>query len=333
KTHRSPFPACNVRRRHEPVATDSVVMDTPAIDSGVTWAQIFIGRHSLVVDVYGMKSKAHFVNTLLDNIRQRGAMDILLSDGDTVEISQRVRDVLRHLFIQDWQSTPYFQKQNFAERRWRDIKRLANWLMGYKGVPDDCWLLALEYVADVMNVTAVESLNWRTPIERLTGQTPDTSIIMLFVFYDEVYFTQDTKPSFPSGTPERKGRMVGFSKNVGHAITYKVLTPDTRKILHRCLIRRTDKPNRKIDPDPPTPYKTVIQSASDAFVPEGSDSLPALPTFTPFDNDSLYEHAEHERLMPPAQHGECNPGERNPNSDIDIPELRPRRHDDYGVVH
>jgi hypothetical protein len=203
KTHRSPFPACNVRRRNEDVATDTVYMDTPAIGTGgVKYAQIFVGRKSLVVDVYGMKTSAQFVNTLLDNIRQRGAMDRLISDGAALEISQRVLDVLRHLMIGSWQSEPYFQQQNFAERRWRDIKRLTNWIMGYKGVPADCWLLALEYVADVMNLTAVESLHWRTPLECLTGQTPDVSIVLLFTFYDEIYYPRHEK-SMPSNQVRR----------------------------------------------------------------------------------------------------------------------------------
>jgi hypothetical protein len=43
---RSKFPACNVKRRNEPVATDMVFNDTPAVDSGVTAAQIFVGQES-----------------------------------------------------------------------------------------------------------------------------------------------------------------------------------------------------------------------------------------------------------------------------------------------
>jgi hypothetical protein len=50
---KSRFPACNVRRRNEAVATDTVFSDTPA--SGVKAAQIFIGRTSLLADVYGLK--------------------------------------------------------------------------------------------------------------------------------------------------------------------------------------------------------------------------------------------------------------------------------------
>ena len=195
--------------------------------------------------------------------------------------------------------------------------------MGYKGVPADCWLLALEYVADVMNLTAVESLNWRTPLECLTGQTPDSSILMLFVFFDRVYYTPNGKVSFPSGTTEEIGHMVGFSKNVGHAMTYKVLTDDTRKVLHKCIIRCTDEPNRHLDPDPPTQYPEVIHSLSDASVPEGSDILPTLPTLPEIDSDAIYEAADRERLQSSKNHGEQENGELD-----DLPNLAPRSNND-----
>ena len=49
-------PALNIPRRHEPVATDTVFSDTPAVDSGVKQAQVFVGRDPLGVDAYPMKS-------------------------------------------------------------------------------------------------------------------------------------------------------------------------------------------------------------------------------------------------------------------------------------
>ena len=52
RTHlKSRFPALNVRRRNEPVATDTVWADEPAIDDGSTAAQIFVGRTMYVTDV------------------------------------------------------------------------------------------------------------------------------------------------------------------------------------------------------------------------------------------------------------------------------------------
>ena len=38
--------------RSEEVATDTIFSDTPALDSGVTMAQIFVGKRTLVTDVY-----------------------------------------------------------------------------------------------------------------------------------------------------------------------------------------------------------------------------------------------------------------------------------------
>ena len=61
-------PALNVPRRHESVATDTIFSDIPAVDSDVKQAQVFVGRDSLVADVYPMKSGKQIVNTMEDNI-------------------------------------------------------------------------------------------------------------------------------------------------------------------------------------------------------------------------------------------------------------------------
>ena len=102
KRYKTPFPACNVHRRSEPVATDTVYSDTPAIDSGVTAAQFFVGTESLVCDIYPLQSDKQFVNTLQENITKRGAMTKLVSDRAQVEISRKVQDILRNLMIADW---------------------------------------------------------------------------------------------------------------------------------------------------------------------------------------------------------------------------------------
>ena len=105
-TYKKKEPSIYVPGRHEPVATDTIFSDTPAVDSGVKQAQVFVGRDSLVVDVYPMKSGKQFVNTLEDNIRRRGAMDKLLSDSAKTEISKKVMDILRAYHIFNWHSGP-----------------------------------------------------------------------------------------------------------------------------------------------------------------------------------------------------------------------------------
>jgi len=61
-------------------------------------------------------------------------------------------------------------------------------------------------------------------------------------FSEPIYFpTGDAlsyaqKPGFPSETAEQKGRFVGFGESVGDALTFKILTGDTQKILYQSTI-------------------------------------------------------------------------------------------------
>ncbi len=135
KHFKSRFPALNVRRRNEPVATDTLYADVPAIDDGSKFAQIFVGRNTLVTDAYGMKSDKEFVNTLEDNIRQRGAMDLLISDRAQADVSNKVADILRAYRIRDWQSEPHHQHQNYAERRIQEVKKYVNTILDRTGAP------------------------------------------------------------------------------------------------------------------------------------------------------------------------------------------------------
>ena len=102
KHFKSCNPVFNIPRRSEAAATDTIFSDTPAVDDGSTMAQFFCGRDTLVCDAYGIKSTKQFINSLSDNIRKQGAMDTLISDGGKYEISKRITDLLRSLFIQDY---------------------------------------------------------------------------------------------------------------------------------------------------------------------------------------------------------------------------------------
>jgi hypothetical protein len=246
---RSRFPACNVKRRNEPVATDTVFSDTPAVDSGVTAAQIFVGRDSLVADCYGIKTDKEFVNTLEDNIRERGAMDKLISDCAKAEMSLRVRQILRALFISAWYSEPYHENQNFAENRYGTIKATTNRVMNNSGAPAYTWLLCLMYVCLLLNHLASAALNWIPPEQKLTGRTPDISKFLHFSFYEPVYYHAYTD-TFPSGSNEEQGWWVGIAMHVGDALTYKILTKHN-KVIYRSAIRSALDPakrNQRLSP-------------------------------------------------------------------------------------
>ena len=128
QTHKSPYPALNVLRRNEPVATDTVFADCESI-GGFTMAQVFVGRKSLVLSVAGMNSEKEFVNALLDSIREFGAPDLLICDNSKAQNSKRVETVLRELIIPVHNSEAYYQHQNFAEHRWHHAKKNLKWVM------------------------------------------------------------------------------------------------------------------------------------------------------------------------------------------------------------
>ena len=230
--YKTRFPAINVPRRPEPVATDYVDIGIPAVDNGSTGAQVFVGVDSKVIDVFGVKTDAEFVNTLEDEIRKRGAMDMIMSDSARSETSKKVKDILRAYRIHDYQSEARHQNQNTAERHYQRLKEATNRVLDRSGAPAHCWLLAMTYVALLLNHVALDSLQGRTPIETLLGFTPDISAFLAFCFFQPVYYATNVRASFPEQPQERLGYWVGVSENVGDAMTWKILDKDTEKIIH-----------------------------------------------------------------------------------------------------
>ena len=336
QTIQSPYPAHNVWRRHEPVASDTIFSEVPAVDTnGQTMAQLFVGRKSLVIDVFGMSTEKEFVNTFEDVIRKRGAMDKLITDSARVEISKRVQDILRALCIDDWQSEANYQHQNFAEHRWKSLKRNVQWFMNWRNVDPPAWLLCTQWIADVMNHTSEKSLDWRPPLQVLTGQTIDISILLCFLFWDVVYVSRYDDTVYHGQVGSRKsseirGRFVGFAWSVGHALTFKILTDDTRKVICRSRVRlaKDGENNLKLDVEAgAVPERIYIRSKRDE---EGDDVI--LPTIdltnNPFDTDyGTYEKGEtaQDPLVP--EEGETvlkdsKQGETVPKDPMDDPPLK-----------
>ena len=159
-------------------------------------AQIFIGLNSHVVDVYGMHNEDQFVDTLQDQIRTRGAMDKLISDRATTQISARVADILRAWCIAAWQSEPYHEHQNPAERTYQNVKRKTNQVLDWTGSPAYLWLLAMRYVCFILNHLSSPHLNGLNPLTYLTGQVTDISPLFLFIFNEPVFFASEEKLAY-----------------------------------------------------------------------------------------------------------------------------------------
>ena len=244
-------------------------------------------------------------------------MDKLLSDSAKTEKSNKVMDIIRAYHISNWHSEPYHQNQDPAEWRYRTIKSWTNTVMNRSGAPANCWLLCLIYVCYLLNHIACTALDGKIPLLALTGITPDISIILLFTFYQPVFYaTYDQH--FPSESEERAGYWVGY------AMTHKILDHDTQKIIYRSAVRpkKSSTPNHRFAPhggevsassDPsedkisfgsplgspdsssPIQTPTVFIRSRDEENPSGSKPM---PTFDPSD---LIGRTF---LLPPEENGE-----------------------------
>ena len=68
---------------------------------------------------------------------------------------------------------------------------------------------------------ACSALDGKISLLALTGITPDISIILLFTFYQPVFYaTYDQH--FPSESEERAGYWVGFGEHCGDAINHNI---------------------------------------------------------------------------------------------------------------
>ena len=246
-------------RRNEIVATDTYFLAVKSFD-GYHCAQIFIGLTSRRREVYGMKSKSEFPDIYQDFLRQHGIPHTLRRDNAKEENSTAVRDINRKFVVADEFTEPHSPWQNPAENSGvRIIKATADTLMNRTGAPTFLWYHCHKYICYVTNRIANPKLNWKTPMEISTGETPDISSILQFHFYQAVLYLDPTT-SFPDNK-ELPGYFVGIAEGAGDALTFEILTEDHKSILTRSVVRAAQdhaKPNRRVSfQDIPTVYPTV----------------------------------------------------------------------------
>ena len=93
------------------------------------------------------------------------------------------------------------------------------------------------------------SPRWQLHLFALTGITPYISIILLFTFYQPVFYATHDQ-HFPSESEERIGYWVGFGGHCGDAMTYKLLDHATQNIIYRSAVRpqKSSTPNHRLAP-------------------------------------------------------------------------------------
>ena len=168
-------------------------------------------------------------------------MNKLISDYAQVEISNKVKDILRMYHSISWHSEPYQKNQNPSEWHNRTIKAWTYTILNRSGARANCWLLYMSSVCYLLNHISCESLKGQIPLTKLYGVTPDTIILMIHTFYQSVYYASHNQ-SFPSTSEE---------KHVGDAITHKLLDSSSNKIIYRSAAHPADDihPNKHLFSD------------------------------------------------------------------------------------
>jgi hypothetical protein len=109
--------------------------------------------------------------------------------------------------------------------------------MDRKRVPEELWDFGLEYTADLCNFIARPELDYRTPYEVLTGDTPDISDYLNFEFYQWVKVYDPT--AFPSSR-KYLGRWLGPAHQIGQALCYFILKENGQVIARTTVRSLTD---------------------------------------------------------------------------------------------
>ena len=119
-------------------------------------------------------------------------MSKLIGDYAQVEISNKVKDILRMYHSSSWHSEPYHQNQNPSEWRSRTIMAWTNAILNRTGAPANCSLLCMSYGCYLLNHISCQSLKGQTPLTQLYGVTLNISVIMMYTFYQSVYYASQS---------------------------------------------------------------------------------------------------------------------------------------------
>ena len=165
-----------------------------------------------------------------------GVPSLLKSDGHPSQVGHNAffQSVVRKYNIKHTLSEPYRAHQNPAESTIRELKMRSYQVMFRKRVPKRLWDYGLIWICETMNISVSSSryAKGRTPIEAITGETPDISEYTDFGFYDWVLYRDN------AGLGETKlGRWLGVLHKIGQLMSYYVL-PIGCKVISCVTVQR-----------------------------------------------------------------------------------------------
>jgi len=152
------------------------------------------------------------------------------------------------------------KESNTVERAWQSLQVQHDYFMNTTTSPKEYVHGLAKHLCDFNNHTAHSGLNWRTPMEVMSGDTPDISVFR-FRFYEQIWYPSTPNVTFKQQSWE-KGRVLGVAWTTGDAMTY-VVVPEGEDAYHRKVSRSVVLPR---NPDENAPHQTH-RLPSDYFFP------------------------------------------------------------------
>ena len=242
--YKSRFPFLREQRINDEFHSDTFF---PSIttNKNETCSQLFFGKESDYMFVQPMKTESHSHVALQDFGRQVGLPKCIKTDNAKTEIGNKWTDWCRTYMVKSKFTEPKHPWQNLSEQGIGDLARMVKRCMRAFDAPLSRHGWCQLWCCKVRNCLASRKLNWRTPTEKLTGDTPDISIFR-FHFWEEVEY-YDTKEKNPHDG-WKTGRFLGINDSAGDAMTYYIETKSKKG--RPVVITRSNVRSKKVNDDP-----------------------------------------------------------------------------------
>ena len=219
------------------MASDTMDPRCPGLH-GNRYIQVF-GNKDMFAEAIPITSKGDCHLALKKFINEFGAPDKMITDGSREQMGQytQFQKILRKHNIISVSTQPHRPNQNPSETVIRELRKRWYRAIFRTNCPRALWNYGLPHFARLMSLTATNAneMNGRTPLEKVTGETPDISQYLDFGWYDWVWYKENAGLDVP-----RLGRFLGIADSSSNMMTFHVL-PESGIVVRAGTVQRVTK--------------------------------------------------------------------------------------------
>ena len=190
--YKSRFPFLSGKRLNDEFHSDTFYPSVRTFTND-TCSQLFFGKNTDYMYVQPLRSESHSFEALQDFGRTVGIPKCLKTDNARTEVGRKWTDWCRNHLVETKFTEPYHPWQNYSEQGIGELNRMVKRCMRMFDAPDSRHGYCQIWCARVRNSLASRKLKWRTPHEKLTGETPDISVFRFHFWQDVEYFDPTQK--------------------------------------------------------------------------------------------------------------------------------------------